>query len=412
VIGIIPGVENMPLQIRRGTDAERLAMTQPLAQGELLYVTNDQRLYIGNGSTLGGVQITGYTDENAQDAAAQLFSNGAHTGITFTYNDASASISAALNLSNFAGTISADAFKGSVFGDDSTPMVDAINNTFNGSLSGNVTGNLTGNVTGNVAGVITGTAGSTLVGNVTGNVTGNVVGNVTGNLVGNVTGNLDGDINGSVFSDTSTMLVDGVTGTLSNGTITLSDDTITVAANTEINFGNFTTRNRIEIYSYNTEAGLTVNAELAGAPGITQQGAFLRIKSTNGTFSSQAVLGAGDLLGQLQFAGYVNGGAGGAQTADLAVVRAVVSDPGDLVSNFASGKLQFFIGDQDNPGNSKIAEFNDVGVFSAPVLKPGVYANNAARDAAITAPAAGMIVFNTTGTKFQGYTGAAWVDLN
>jgi hypothetical protein len=41
-----------------------------------------------------------------------------------------------------------------------------------------------------------------------------------------------------------------------------------------------------------------------------------------------------------------------------------------------------------------------------------VYANNAARDAAITAPAAGMIVFNTTGTKFQGYTGAAWVDLN
>jgi hypothetical protein len=41
-----------------------------------------------------------------------------------------------------------------------------------------------------------------------------------------------------------------------------------------------------------------------------------------------------------------------------------------------------------------------------------VYADNTARDAAIPAPAAGMMIFNTTGTKFQGYTGAAWVDLN
>ena len=40
------------------------------------------------------------------------------------------------------------------------------------------------------------------------------------------------------------------------------------------------------------------------------------------------------------------------------------------------------------------------------------YADNSARDAAITSPNAGMMVFNSTGTKFQGYTGAAWVDLN
>jgi hypothetical protein len=45
-------------------------------------------------------------------------------------------------------------------------------------------------------------------------------------------------------------------------------------------------------------------------------------------------------------------------------------------------------------------------------IKLAIYADNAARDAAITAPTAGMMVFNTTGTKFQGYTGAAWVDLN
>jgi len=41
-----------------------------------------------------------------------------------------------------------------------------------------------------------------------------------------------------------------------------------------------------------------------------------------------------------------------------------------------------------------------------------VYADDAARGSAISSPNAGMIIFNTTGTKFQGYTGAAWVDLN
>jgi hypothetical protein len=45
-------------------------------------------------------------------------------------------------------------------------------------------------------------------------------------------------------------------------------------------------------------------------------------------------------------------------------------------------------------------------------IKLAVYADAAARDDAITAPTAGMMIFNTTGTKFQGYTGAAWVDLN
>jgi filamentous hemagglutinin len=41
-----------------------------------------------------------------------------------------------------------------------------------------------------------------------------------------------------------------------------------------------------------------------------------------------------------------------------------------------------------------------------------VYADDTARDSAIAVPAAGMLIFNSTGTKFQGYTGAAWVDLN
>ena len=162
----------MPLQVRRGTDAERLAMTQPLASGELLYVTNEQKLYIGNGSTLGGIQITGYTDGDAKDSAAEIFTDGAHSGIGFTYNTATNVMTATVNLSNYAGTIRADAFKGSVFADDGStiggqPLVDAISGTFNGNLIGNVTGNVAGNVTGNVLGDVTGV--------VTGNIFTNLI---------------------------------------------------------------------------------------------------------------------------------------------------------------------------------------------------------------------------------------------
>ena len=50
-------------------------------------------------------------------------------------------------------------------------------------------------------------------------------------------------------------------------------------------------------------------------------------------------------------------------------------------------------------------------------LRPGIYADATARDAAITSPAAGMMVFVTDGDgsgnpKFQGYTGSAWVDFH
>ena len=52
------------------------------------------------------------------------------------------------------------------------------------------------------------------------------------------------------------------------------------------------------------------------------------------------------------------------------------------------------------------------GVISdGPITLP-TFADNTARDATITQPVAGMMIFNTTGTKFQGYTGSAWVDLN
>lgn len=76
--------------------------------------------------------------------------------------------------------------KGSVFGDDSTLIVDAVNNLLIGNLTGNVTGDVTGNVTGNV----------------------------TGDVTGNTTGYHTGDVKGSIFADDSSIMVDAVNNTL------------------------------------------------------------------------------------------------------------------------------------------------------------------------------------------------------
>lgn len=47
----------MPLRLRRGTDAERLTITP--AEGELIYTTDYKKLFVGDGETIGGIDIVG-----------------------------------------------------------------------------------------------------------------------------------------------------------------------------------------------------------------------------------------------------------------------------------------------------------------------------------------------------------------
>ena len=45
-------------------------------------------------------------------------------------------------------------------------------------------------------------------------------------------------------------------------------------------------------------------------------------------------------------------------------------------------------------------------------LKLAIYTNGTARDAAITVPTEGMLVFNSSTKKFEGYNGTVWNVLN
>lgn len=58
----------MPLRIRRGTNADRTTITP--VQGEPIYTTDTKKLYLGDGTTAGGVVIGGALTVDTQDFTA------------------------------------------------------------------------------------------------------------------------------------------------------------------------------------------------------------------------------------------------------------------------------------------------------------------------------------------------------
>jgi len=423
----------MPLQIRRGTEAERVAMTQPLAQGELLFVTTPgaERLYIGNGSTPGGIQITGYTNEDAQDASATLFSNGVHSGITFTYNDTTASLSASVDLSNYNGVINASALQGSIFADDSSVMIDTIDekiyasNGFFGNLTGNVTGNLTGNITGNLTGNVTG--------NVDGDVNGSIFADDSSLMVNAIdksfVGRLNGDVTGSVFSDSSTLLVDGVDGrivapvfanvtgnVLATDASTIIDNTSKTAAlqgialsGASVITGNplfVTDAGGSFVSSHDGSSPLTPTLNVAAFISSATFGPSILIQKSRGSIVSQTIVQNGDLVGAVSFTAY-----DGTQFQRSMAFRVEVDGVVTPGSN-PPARMDLLM------NNTTTVKFRPTSTdFQLPPTLP-VVADDTARTALVPTPVKGMMILMTSGTtpaatnKVQVYDGSAWVNLH
>jgi hypothetical protein len=244
----------MPLQIRRGTAAERSSLTTSLVVGELLYVTDQGKLYIGDGTTLTdptdilgnsgqggkGLIVTGFTTEDAIDAVGAALAAGSHSnGISFTYGstqDTANRIDAAVDLSNYVGNVGitgilditgelrADSLKASIFSEDSSLLVDAIDGKFFGDLEGSVTGPVVGDLTGSVF-----SDGSTVL---VDGVEGLIVGSVKTNGFVEVDSNSPGTVTLSVNSGNDVALFPSVLGfrrsrtTIENPTAVVANDVL------------------------------------------------------------------------------------------------------------------------------------------------------------------------------------------
>jgi hypothetical protein len=125
-----------------------------------------------------------------------------------------------------------------------------------------------------------------------------------------------------------------------------------------------------------------------------------------GSLESPTVVQSGDDIIDLAFAGF-DGTSLLVRAAISATVNGAVST-GVVPMKVA---ISTSTNGSGNPVEAVVVDDKQQTTFNGAITL-AIYADNTARDAAITAPTAGMMVFNTTGTKFQGYTGSAWVDLN
>ena len=151
----------MALRLRRGTDAERQTIT-PL-EGELIYTTDTEKLYVGDGTTVGGNPIDSDTITDQLSDLSDVVLVGLQDGQTIAY--------------------------------------DANNNRFEPADLASSINDLTDvDTTGVEVGEILKWNGAAFVAAVEGNLTPS----------GTYDINIDGDVTGSVFGDDSTLLIDGI----------------------------------------------------------------------------------------------------------------------------------------------------------------------------------------------------------
>jgi len=457
----------MPLQIRRGTDAERLALTQPLAAGELVYTTDGHRLYIGDGTTMGGIGITGYTDEDARDAIGTALEagNANNTGITFTKYDAQDKIVAtlnglsqniALNGHNITGTgnivisgnVKAD-FQGSLYADDSTNIINGylgtvnLNNTIDDHAVPRTTNvNDLGTISKRFRELYLGTGLD--IGGYAISVSGSSLNLPAGTTVGGVpiisnagATSIKRDIQGSVFADDSTLLVDAVMGRITGpvfadvtgnvvgdvrGTLKKADGTILHSAttpyisNTILSITNSTLKSVSGVVTIDglgdLGPGLVIQNDNTD-PGIEIQqitsginGPQVKFYAAGNSLSSPSVINVNDSIGGLRFNAFLTT-TGGNQEASVASINAVLTQQGTGLLD-PSARIDVTLLNGPNLANAKTYSFDAAGTFAAPAVKVGSYNGSSY----YPSPAAGMIIFDSSNNHFYGYNGTQWKQLD
>lgn len=115
----------MTLRLRRGTDAQRTAITPDV--GELIYVTDTKEIYVGDGTTLGGIRVTGDVAASPPSLSQNLDMDG---------ND----INGVGNI-DIDGSVTANVFTGSGSGLTALPIpYDSATQLFTGKFAGDGSG--------------------------------------------------------------------------------------------------------------------------------------------------------------------------------------------------------------------------------------------------------------------------------
>lgn len=431
----------MALQLRRGLEADRGGITP--AEGELIYVTDTGKVYVGDGSTAGGVDFTltstisnvvddvtpqlgGNLDLNNKDivgtgninisgtitatgsinlgdgAGSDIINIGGEvsgglvptTDGAFSLGTNSQRWSAVYTGSISAtGQIDAPAINANILGDDSAVAYDKTNNTFSGTFQGELTGDVKGSVFADDSTAMVDA----------------VAGTFTGNLTGNTTGYHTGDVSGTVFAQDSSVMVDAINGHLfglttftqkvknTNGSLTLEnitgqgqiiigDDIRLRPANGDVQSTNIVIDKDDDI----ARIGLVRNSTDSSA--IAESTAIARITYSTklGTDESKV-----QLTNEIREEAWI-----------LVPSPEGYGDPNKTLRFHNEGKLGIN-GLVTSEPDANLHVTGNVKISGGELLLGNM--DETTRDA-LTA-ANGMMIYNTTANKFQGYENGSWVNL-
>jgi hypothetical protein len=335
------------------------------------------------------------------------------------YDDATNKINAVVNLSAFAGPVVADSVKGSVFADDSTLLVDGVSGTIPGE---NITGSLTD---------LTRITSSIIVGKVQAGLSTSLstVGHYNGTdghffsiarargtealpanlLAGDTVGTIvwfDLSAHASAAQIVGRVDPDGTPGVgVAPGRLEFitSSNAGTPLVRAYIDYaGTFVTNG---IHNGRTTAPTGIPFYSLSNSNITSAGPRLLMRRSRGTYNVPLAVVNGDAIHRLTF-----GAHDGSQYVDSAFITARVD--GTVSTGVMPTSIDVKTTTQAGGPSTNATFRSDSHTQFNGAVKLAVYADDTARDAAVTAPEAGMMIFNTTLTKFQGYTGSVWVDLN
>jgi hypothetical protein len=393
----------MALQVRRGTNAERLGITPAL--GELIFTTDSNRLYVGDGSTAGGLASAGLESLIA-DTTPQLGGNLDLNGQSITGTGSiniTGTISASGNI-NLGDGVAGDVLVigGSIQGNlvpdtDITWNLGSPSKQFNEAWISqlNVENQLTvGRIMGDIIAddstvVFDSSTGLVAAAQVSGTFTGNVVGSLDGVVgattpaVGSFTNleadTIDGDVTGSVFTNDSTLVIDGINGNIHASTI-VSGGTVVVdreSAGTSL----------LKVNGNNEYGALHLTTKGAGD-----------LSAGSGRIG-QVIFSVEDVSGISSYASIT-----GSRTA-MFLAHAADKDfgPSTKYVIWSNGKLGVgkdteALATLEVAGDSIVSGYTLFGRITTTQRNALTAAN-------------GMVIYNTTDNKFQGYENGAWASL-
>lgn len=374
----------MALQIRRGPTADRTPVV--FLAGELVLDTQTNKLFVGDGSTAGGVQV------DTTLAAQYLSVNSDITPDASNTRDLGTT-TAAWRTGYFngivaTGEIEAASFTGNIVSDNSTVVVNANSGTVTATLTGDTKASDSTTIIDHTAKTITGTS--------------------------------IGTHKGTVNADDNSLRIDGASDRITNSVLDFDGSVINLLAGNGIQIGTNSSVEGVGLEIFNTDHTVRNALRLYSDAGNANTFNSIETYASRGSVVTPTVSVADDSL-----FGYINYGHDGSAYVQSSFIVAGVDSQATVGSGAIPGNIVLGTTPDGGTTNNFIT-INKDGNLGVNILTPtekldvvgNIKTSGFVQFGSLTTternaltPANGMVIYNSTDNKFQGYENGGWASL-